>query len=118
MGGVGNPMRQSKRLYVGNIQLTCNEAALAEFFNFKMREQGFAVEMPGEPVTSVQLNHEKSYAFVEVSRRGVPQPYETVCRTDVTLYSSESPRKLLPPWHLMGSSVSPASAGDKSRSIR
>ena len=67
MGGVGNPMRQSKRLYVGNIQLTCNEASLAEFFNSKMREQGFAVEMPGEPVTSVQLNHEKSYAFVEVS---------------------------------------------------
>jgi splicing factor U2AF subunit len=66
-GGVGNPMRQSKRLYVGNIQLTCNEQILADFFNHKMKEQAFAVDMPGEPVTSIQLNHEKSYAFVEVS---------------------------------------------------
>lgn len=63
--GVGNPMRQSKRLYVGNIQLTCNESSLADFFNGKMREQGFALDLPGEPVHSIQLNHEKSYAFVE-----------------------------------------------------
>ncbi len=63
---VGNPLRQSKRLYVGNVQYTCTEDTLAEFFNGKMREQGFAVDMPGEPVANIQLNHEKSYAFVEV----------------------------------------------------
>ncbi|KAJ9094185.1 hypothetical protein QFC19_008036 [Naganishia cerealis] len=65
MGGVGNPMRQSKRLYVGNVQLTCNEQNLADFFNHKMSEQGFASNLPGDPVVAVQLNHEKSYAFIE-----------------------------------------------------
>lgn len=69
LGAIGNPTRQSKRIYVGNIQLTCNEAGLAEFFNAKMKEMGFAVNMNGQPVTSVQINHEKSYAFVEVSFR-------------------------------------------------
>lgn len=68
-GGLGNPMRQSKRLYVGNISHDCNEAMLADFFNSKMKEQGLAAEMPGDPILHVQLNSEKSYAFVEVSGR-------------------------------------------------
>lgn len=67
MGGIGNPMRQSKRLYVGNVQLTCNEQNLADFFNNKMIEQKFTVGPAGDPVVAVQLNHEKSYAFIEVS---------------------------------------------------
>jgi hypothetical protein len=110
MGGVGNPMRQSKRLYVGNIQLTCNEATLAEFFNMKMREQGFAVEMPGEPVTSVQLNHEKSYAFVEVSLGSVYEKLLRAARADFGVYcsSSEYLKKRPRPWPLMESSVSRA----------
>jgi hypothetical protein len=110
MGGVGNPMRQSKRLYVGNIQLTCNEATLAEFFNMKMREQGFAVEMPGEPVTSVQLNHEKSYAFVEVSMGTVYDKLSRAARADFGVYcsSSEYLKKRPRPWPLMESSVSRA----------
>lgn len=67
MAGVGNPMRQSKRLYVGNVQLTCNEQNLADFFNSKMAEQRFSAGPAGDPVVAVQLNHEKSYAFIEVS---------------------------------------------------
>ena len=102
MGGVGNPVRQSKRLYVGNVQLTCNESALAEFFNSKMREQGFAVEMPGEPVTSVQLNHEKSYAFVEVSTTFSPRRNLTYRRSS---FSSECQKKLPLRWLSTVSSV-------------
>jgi splicing factor U2AF subunit len=68
MAGIGNPMRQSKRLYVGNVQLTCNEQNLADFFNSKMAEQRFSAGPAGDPVVAVQLNHEKSYAFIEVSR--------------------------------------------------
>lgn len=62
-----NPIRQSKRLYVGNIAFDCSTAMLAEFFNGKMTEQGLAAQMPGDPIIDVQMNQEKSYAFVEVS---------------------------------------------------
>ncbi len=64
--GFGMPVRQSKRLYIGNITPDVSEKALLDMFNGKMREHGFAVDLPGEPVANLQVNHEKSYAFVEV----------------------------------------------------
>ncbi len=64
---IGGPVRQSKRLYVGNVPPEATEHGMAEFFNSKMRENKFAVDLPGEPVANLQLNHDKSYAFIEVS---------------------------------------------------
>lgn len=63
--------RQARRLYVGGITAEGNEENIAVFFNGKMREQGFAIDekvdvQSADPVVSVQVNHEKSYAFVEV----------------------------------------------------
>lgn len=66
MAAGGNPIRQSKRLYVGNIAFDCTTAMLSAFFNEKMTEQGLAAQMPGDPIIDVQMNQEKSYAFVEV----------------------------------------------------
>ena len=68
-----NYARQARRLYVGNITLEGNEQNVKEFFDAKMREQGFAVDkregaidvQAPDPVVSVQVNHDKSYAFVE-----------------------------------------------------
>jgi splicing factor U2AF 65 kDa subunit len=70
-GGVGganpNLARQSRRLYVGSITYEANEENLASFFNAKMVETGLGTGGPGDAVLAVQINHEKSYAFVEVS---------------------------------------------------
>lgn len=65
--------RQARRLYVGQVTLEANEANVAAFFNAKMRENGFAVDKKDgaigvqapDPVVSVQVNHDKNYAFVE-----------------------------------------------------
>jgi len=64
--------RQARRLYVGNITLKANETNIGEFFNEQMRSKGWAIDddpagvQGPDPVVSVQVNHEKSYAFVEV----------------------------------------------------
>ena len=62
--------RQARRLYVGSITAEGTEENIAEFFNAKMREMNFAQDDKVEvesanPVISVQVNHEKSYAFLE-----------------------------------------------------
>jgi hypothetical protein len=62
---IGGPIRQSKRLYVGNVGPDATDQGMADFFNQKMREHKFAVDLPGEPVANIQVNHDKSYAFVE-----------------------------------------------------
>lgn len=71
-GGSAAYARQARRLYVGNITFEATEMNVAQFFNHQMRERGWAndsdaagVQGP-DPVVSVQVNHEKSYAFVEV----------------------------------------------------
>ncbi|KAG8932722.1 hypothetical protein FRC02_000686 [Tulasnella sp. 418] len=63
--GAPNLARQSRRLYVGNITYDANEENLHAFFTAKMAEHGFATNTQGDPVLAVQVNHEKSYAFVE-----------------------------------------------------
>src|SRR5258708_2158458 len=67
-GGGGNPnlARQSRRLYVGGITYSANEENISAFFNAKMVETGLGTNIPGDAVVAVQVNHEKSYAFVEV----------------------------------------------------
>lgn len=68
MGGAPvNVARQRRRLYIGNVSHECTEQNMAQLFNDKMREIGYANNELGEPIVGVQLNHEKSYAFVEVS---------------------------------------------------
>lgn len=56
--------RQSRRLYVGQIPYNINEEAIGEFFNSTMMQMSLATSAP---VLSVQVNHDKNYAFVEVS---------------------------------------------------
>lgn len=56
--------RQSRRLYVGQIPYNINEEAIGEFFNSTMIQMDLATS---PPVLSVQVNHDKNYAFVEVS---------------------------------------------------
>lgn len=73
-GGAGgtnsNMARQSRRLYVGSITYEANEENIGTFFNAKMIETGLGTGGPGDYVIGVQINHEKSYAFVEVSSTG------------------------------------------------
>ncbi|KAG2225584.1 hypothetical protein INT45_013695 [Circinella minor] len=54
--------RQARRLYVGQIPFEIDEQGMADFFNSTM--QNLATE-EGDPVVSVQINHDKNYAFVE-----------------------------------------------------
>ncbi|KAG8682947.1 hypothetical protein FRC09_016415 [Ceratobasidium sp. 395] len=63
--GAPNLARQSRRLYVGSITYEANENNLQEFFNRKMLEMKIGTGAAGDPVIGVQINHEKSYAFVE-----------------------------------------------------
>lgn len=65
--GMPNPNadRQSKRLYVGNIPAGITELEIQEFFNAAMITAK-ATTKPGPPVGAVQINVEKSYAFLEM----------------------------------------------------
>lgn len=72
-----NVVRQRKRLYVGNVTYDCNEINLGQLFNEKMHEIGFSKNELGEPVVGVQINHDKSYAFVEVSYFFSQSSYQT-----------------------------------------
>jgi hypothetical protein len=60
-----NAIRQSKRLYVGNIPLGITEDELGQFFNETFVKNN-ALTSPGDAVVSVQINVEKNYAFIEV----------------------------------------------------
>ncbi|KAI9297383.1 hypothetical protein K502DRAFT_300915 [Neoconidiobolus thromboides FSU 785] len=57
-------VRQQRRIYVGNIPLAITEPEIAEFFNTAMIQLRLAKEA-GNPVSSVSINHDKNYAFVE-----------------------------------------------------
>ncbi|KAI8971993.1 hypothetical protein BDF20DRAFT_979359 [Mycotypha africana] len=54
--------RQAKRLYVGQIPFGIDEKSMADFFNTTMQQVGLA---DTTPIQSVQINHDKNYAFVE-----------------------------------------------------
>jgi splicing factor U2AF subunit len=55
-------IRQAKRLYVGQIPLGIEEKPMADFFNATMKQMNLA---DTTPVTAIQINHDKNYAFVE-----------------------------------------------------
>lgn len=57
-------IRQTRRLYVGNIPYAITEPEIAEFFNTAMIQLKLSGG-PKNPVVSVSINHEKNYAFVE-----------------------------------------------------
>ncbi|KAI9312601.1 hypothetical protein BX666DRAFT_1865768, partial [Dichotomocladium elegans] len=54
--------RQARRLYVGQIPYGIEEGELVDFFNSAMQQHATP---EGDPVVSVQINHDKNYAFVE-----------------------------------------------------
>jgi len=67
---VQNPQqtRQARRLYIGNIPAGITEQELMDFFNTAMvnlRPQGHP-NTDTKPIMSVQINHEKSFAFIEL----------------------------------------------------
>lgn len=57
-------IRQTRRLYVGNIPYAITEPEIAEFFNTAMIQLKLSGG-PKNPVVSVSINHDKNYAFVE-----------------------------------------------------
>jgi len=59
--------RQARRLYVGNIPPTVSDIQLADFFNTAMFAAGATKNSNPNPVVAVQMNHDKSFAFVEFS---------------------------------------------------
>ncbi|KAL7716582.1 U2 snRNP auxiliary factor large subunit [Entamoeba marina] len=58
--------KAAKRLYVGNINTTTSERDIIDAFNDAMRRGDYINKNDvGDVITSVQVNYEKSYAFVE-----------------------------------------------------
>ncbi|KAI9482543.1 hypothetical protein BDB00DRAFT_775367 [Zychaea mexicana] len=53
---------RARRLYVGQIPFEIDEKAMADFFNSTMQQ---LASTEGDAVVSVQINHDKNYAFVE-----------------------------------------------------
>ena len=58
--------RQARRLYVGNIPFGITEDLMVQFMNEKMHQTALVLAA-GNPVMSVQVNHDKNFAFIEVS---------------------------------------------------
>ncbi|KAL1407528.1 hypothetical protein Q8F55_006961 [Vanrija albida] len=63
--GMLNPLRQSKRVYIGNIDDTITEDQIKSHFNKLMIDNKIGSEEPGDPVQTVSVNAEKQYAFIE-----------------------------------------------------
>ncbi|KAI8370545.1 uncharacterized protein BYT42DRAFT_92502 [Radiomyces spectabilis] len=88
--------RQAKRVYVGQIPLDVTEKPLHDFFNATMTQMNLA-EAP--PVTSVQINHEKNFAFVEFQ---TPEQATAAMSLDGIMFEGHSlkvrrPKDYVPP---------------------
>lgn len=70
--GVIPPARQSKRIYIGGLKDETTTDELKDFFHNLMDEHKLAADMPGEPIAEVQINQEKSFAFLEVNQSFFP----------------------------------------------
>ena len=61
--------RHARRIYVGGLPATANEASTATFFSNALAAIGGVVQTAAaagvEPVLNVYMNHEKKFAFVE-----------------------------------------------------
>ena len=67
-----------------------------------MTEMGFSTSGPGDPVLAVQVNHEKSYAFVEVGVNSKAD-LEDFSSCFYAIHSSVMLRTLLLRWPSMAS---------------
>lgn len=70
-GGGGNQAqsqlnKKARTVYVGNVQPQINANDLTEFFNREIIKVSGRPPTAHPPVESVQINHEKAYAFVEM----------------------------------------------------
>ncbi|KAI0226343.1 hypothetical protein L0F63_003005 [Massospora cicadina] len=91
-------IRQTRRLYVGNIPYAITEPEIAEFFNTAMIQLKLAGSGKN-PVTSVSINHEKNYAFVEFN---TPEEATAAMAFDGVSFRNQSlkirrPKDYLPP---------------------
>lgn len=66
-GHIGQATRKDRRLYVGNLPLGAGltEKQLSEFISTSMRQRGMLAQDAPDPVLSVWLSPEGTYAFVE-----------------------------------------------------
>ncbi|KAI8059588.1 hypothetical protein BC940DRAFT_313471 [Gongronella butleri] len=93
---ISSAARQARRLYVGQIPPGIDERSAVGFFNDAMAElQGAA----GSYVTSVQINHEKSYVFVEFH---TPEQATAAMAFDGIIWNGQSvkvrrPKDYVPP---------------------
>jgi len=67
VANVANPQatRQARRLYIGGVPLGVTEGEIGEFFFAAMRSAGIPCAQVTNPIIAVQLNVEKSFAFIE-----------------------------------------------------
>lgn len=58
--------RPARKIYVGSLPVASSEAEITHFFNQMMvAAKATTPNMPGQPVLSCYINHEKRFAFVE-----------------------------------------------------
>ena len=66
--GIVNPLRQTKRLYIGGITEEMTEPGILDHFNALMKSKKLAApHLQGNSVNSVTINREKAFASLEVS---------------------------------------------------
>ncbi|RKP09828.1 hypothetical protein THASP1DRAFT_34303 [Thamnocephalis sphaerospora] len=58
-------IRQTRRLYVGNMPSGVTDIDVMNFFNEQLRNLNVAPDASGSPVVSAQVNSDKNFAFVE-----------------------------------------------------
>ncbi|KAK9787875.1 hypothetical protein WJX73_005035 [Symbiochloris irregularis] len=59
--------RPARKIYVGSLPVAASEAEITHFFNQVMAAaQATTPHMPGQPVVSCYINHDKRFAFVEL----------------------------------------------------
>ena len=66
-GAIGQATRKDRRLYVGNLPIGAGltEKQISEFITSSMKQRGMMTEQSPDPVLSVWLSPEATYAFVE-----------------------------------------------------
>ena len=65
-GGAPQATRPARKVYVGSLPVASSEAEITHFFNQMMvAANAVTPNMPGQPVLSCYINHEKRFAFVE-----------------------------------------------------
>lgn len=63
-GGMINPQRQTKRVYIGNVEKGMTVKKLKDFYLRLLAERKL-IEAEGDPITQMEVDHEKKYAWME-----------------------------------------------------